>query len=213
MSELKTQKDLDAACIQPSEEGLSNLCLIAFLPPLEKEYAESVKQRNESIELLKSLKKYFYEAQYGKSSSGRKSKADDDDDDDEENGNSKAASSVPSYHISFTDGTTKHASKIISQFGLSSDLPSVLIFSPQKKISVRYIGAWDLTELRKFMENITKKRVDARPFKFDIGFPGDTKKSQEKECAADDDSGLCTAPPLDSKVGDSSVKSSSHDEL
>lgn len=116
---------------------MSPLCIYTFLPPLEKDFPESVQQNKEMLEVITSIKKKYYE---------------DSD-------------KPPPYSFIWSNGVSQSSTIIINKFGLSSDLPAVLVLSPIKKLFSPYIGSFDAKNIRAFLNDVSRGK--GRVFSYD----------------------------------------------
>ena len=178
--EITTQEELEKHCLQLTE-AFSNLCFLAFLPPLEKEYEESIRDRETFVKTLSSVKKAFHER-----------KEDD-------------GAPMPQFHFSFMDGTKKSSKAFINRFGVSSDLPSAMVVNPSKKAYRPFIGSFDEAGIKSFLEETGRGRGRVFQYEGDLTFgtaekKHETKPVDESSCSADTDTtgadeGQCTSTP------------------
>lgn len=115
---LSTQADLERECLTKANAGLSTLCVFALLPPLEEEFPESVEQHKQLIATIAAVKRHFFEQTEKEVIAAAKAASED---------GTTSASLLPTYLFSWMDGTAPEATKFVSKFGLSSDLPSMMV--------------------------------------------------------------------------------------
>ena len=149
-------EDLNEHCAKHAEAaGLSALCVLTFLPPLEPEFKESVEQHESYIEVLKKLKASFYQL------------ADTE--------------KLPSFQFVWLDGTAKSGAQLINKFGMSSDLPSVMVLSPKKKVYGKYLGGFGEKDLTWFLKDAGRGVGRVFPYNWDIEFVAASKPAAVKD--------------------------------
>jgi hypothetical protein len=180
---VSNQTVFEEHCVQAASKFPSSFCVLSFLPPLEEEFEESVKQHRNLIAILTELKKDLYEAR-------------------------KSNSPLPRVNLMWLDGSQEENFKLLQRFGVATDLPSVVFVKPDKKIVGPYIGGFEKESLLKGIREAAKGRGRLYKYNFDINVFSEKIEGKSAESCGDDDSeegssGQCTAPP----------GGKSHDEL
>eukprot|EP00158_Paraphelidium_tribonemae_P003824 Partr_v1_DN26398_c0_g1_i1_m43241 putative NA len=168
---IQTIEDYRKACLEPAEKVMSTLCFVAFLPPLELEFEESVKRHAEILALLRSAKKAMY-------AMGEKEV-------------------LPNMHFMWLDGTAKYSTKIIQKFGISSDLPSALVLHPKKRVYRPFIRAFDEPEIRAFLKETARGTGRAIAYDWDVELPAGSKPQADDKKPADTSDGKDDKPKKD----------------
>lgn len=145
---------------------------------------------------------------------------------------------MPQFHFAWLDGTTKVSKRFMNGFGVSTDLPSALVLSPDKQAYRRFVGAFEEPTLIKFLEEVGQGRGRIQRYEGELYY-GDKEKTDKESNPAKEPScggsskdedpldsssahgkGQCQSPTVDE--GDSEGRSNAdenvetskeHDEL
>ena len=189
--QIEDQTDYEKYCVAASEKGLSSVCFIVFLPPVEEEYPESVQQHGDTITMHQALKEDLHQLRQ------------------------KSPSSVSNVFMSWSFGHTQLVQNIMHKFGVSTDMPSALALNPGKKGFRPYIGAFDKDGMKHFLTESVRRGL--YKFDWDVVFGQEKEKRlDESSCGSDDaeKEGTCTGPSDPMKIqAKDKAPAKNHDEL
>lgn len=134
--------------------------MLAFLPLLEEEFDESVAQHNSFISILKKLKKATFDA------------------------TATASFPMPLMHFVWLDGSDAHSQKLIRQFELSSDLPSLMVLNPNKHGYAPYIGSFEESKIRRFLQDISRGLGRVFSYTMEINLPSVPESPSSEDSSA-----------------------------
>lgn len=172
--QITNQRDFKQHCLDPADKGVSALCLVAFLPPVDEEFEDTIKYRDDLVDTLTTVKRELNDIRLRPSSS-----------------------SVPNVYFLWTYGHEESKQALLNRFGASTDLPSAFIINPTKRVFRTFIGAFDAASLKEFLLDVAAGRGRVFSYNWDVDF-GDSEQAAA-QCgggdASSDDDGQCTKPP------------------
>jgi protein disulfide-isomerase A6 len=148
---IASPKALNVAC-----KNFDTLCIVFFIPPLEDDDKDSVKEHQDISNLLLSVQKNINKFVRDTSSS------------------SKSAVVVK------IEGTSNLGGKLVSGFGLSSDFPSSMIMNLESKVFHSYVGTFEETSLMAFFQRAVQGRQHLFPFPKGVNLLDDEKHQKDE---------------------------------
>ncbi|CAG8746836.1 10116_t:CDS:2 [Gigaspora margarita] len=187
INEITTQSQLESQCLSKP----IGLCVFSFLI-LEPEYPESVAEHSNNLEIVRKVKKKFYD----QSSVDKKL----------------------SLRFFWFNALSKEAKKLIKDFKLSDMFPNLMVLNPNRKVYRPLMGPFDEEGIEKFLNDIAKGRGSSYEYGFDVSIDEkiekkDDEKKVEKKVEEEKKDDEKIEKKDDEMKTDEKDKTKDHDEL